>query len=93
MGMTTTGVRFGAAVLAVAALTLTGCTKQGGDTTCENYQKMSDADQREQVTKLYKDKHNEEPSAIIVSGLQQQAIVYCKTTGKPDSKIKEIPIS
>ncbi|BDD83522.1 hypothetical protein TPB0596_32850 [Tsukamurella pulmonis] len=93
MGRSTTGVRFGAAVLAVAALTLTGCTKQGGDTTCENYQKMSDADQREQVTKLYKDKHGDEPSAIVVSGLQQQAIVYCKTAGTPDSKIKEIPIS
>lgn len=88
-----TSARIGAAVLAVAALTLTGCTKQGGDTTCEDYQKMSDSDQREQVTKLYKDKHNEEPSALIVTGLQQQAIVFCKTSGKPDSKIKEIPIS
>ncbi len=89
----TIGIRVGAAVLAVAALTLTGCTKQGGDTTCEDYQKMSDADQREQVTKLYKDKHGDEPAALVVTGLQQQAVVYCTTVGKPDSKIKEIPIS
>ncbi|AUN39861.1 Uncharacterised protein (plasmid) [Tsukamurella tyrosinosolvens] len=93
MSKPTNGIRLGAAVLAVAALTLTGCTKQGGDTTCENYQKMSDADQREQVTKLYKDKHGDEPSALVITGLQQQAVVYCKTAGKPDSKIKEIPIS
>ncbi|KXO97780.1 hypothetical protein AXK61_21420 [Tsukamurella pseudospumae] len=79
-------------MLAVAFV-LAGCTKQGGDTTCENYQKMSDSDQRDQVTKLYKDKHGDEPSAIVVSGLQQQAILYCKTAGKPDAKIKEIPIS
>ncbi|GAB3134881.1 hypothetical protein GCM10027289_27630 [Tsukamurella serpentis] len=87
------GIRLGAVVLTVAALVLAGCSKQGADTTCENYQKMSDADQREQVTKLYKDKHGEEPSSIVVGGLQQQAILFCKTAGKPDSKIKEIPIS
>ncbi|MET9328675.1 hypothetical protein [Tsukamurella sp. NPDC003166] len=92
MTSSTTGYRFGAALLAVAFV-LVGCTKQGGDTTCENYQKMSDSDQRDQVTKLYKDKHDQEPSAIVVSGLQQQALLYCKTAGKPDSKIKEIPIS
>ena len=93
MSKPTNGIRLGAAVLAVAALTLTGCTKQGGDTTCENYQKMSDADQREQVTKLYKDKHGEEPAAGAATALRAEAIAYCNTAGKEDTKIKEVPIS
>ncbi|TWS18565.1 entry exclusion lipoprotein TrbK [Tsukamurella asaccharolytica] len=93
MSKSTHRIRVGAAALAVVALTLTGCTKQGGDTTCEDYQKMSDTDQRDQVTKLYKDKHGDEPSALVITGLQQQAVAYCTTVGKPDSKIKEIPIS
>lgn len=76
-----------------AVLVLSGCSKQGGDTTCENYQKMSDSDQRDQVAKLYKDKHGEDATALVITGLQQQAILYCQTAGKPDSKIKEIPIS
>lgn len=91
--MPNTGTRIGAAAVVVFALALGGCAKQGGDTTCEDYLKMSDADQREQVTKLYKDKHEQEPSALVTTGLQQQALVYCKTAGKADSKIKEIPIS
>ncbi|GAA1088108.1 hypothetical protein [Tsukamurella spumae] len=89
--MSGTRIRIGA--LLAIVFVLAGCTKQGGDTTCQNYLKMSDSDQREQVTSLYKDKHGDEPSALVVSGLQQQAILYCKTVGKPDSKIKEIPIS
>ncbi|WP_019201704.1 hypothetical protein [Tsukamurella sp. 1534] len=77
----------------MGVLAFGGCAKAGGDTTCENYLKMSDGDQREQVGKLYKDKHGEDPSALVITGLQQQVSVWCKTAGKPDSPIKEIPIS
>lgn len=89
-----TGAGLGAVTLMALALALSGCTQQGGDTTCEDYLKMSDGDQRDQVTKLYKDKHNdEEPATLIVTGLQEQAKVFCQTSGNADSKIKEIPIS
>lgn len=85
--------RWAGIVVVMFTLALGGCAKQGGDTTCADYLKMSDSDQRDQVAKLYKDKHNEEASALIITGLQTQASGFCNTAGKADSKIKEIPIS
>ncbi|BDH56443.1 hypothetical protein [Tsukamurella sp. PLM1] len=89
-----TRTRLGAVTVVALALAVSGCTAKGGDTTCEDYLKMSDGDQREQVTTLYKDKHDgAEPATLIVTALQEQARVYCKTAGNADSTIKEIPIS
>lgn len=76
-----------------AALALGGCAKAGADTTCRDFVAMSEADQTEQVQKMYKDKHGEEPAAGAATALRAEAIAYCKTAGKEDTKIKEVPIS
>jgi acid stress chaperone HdeA len=78
----------------IAVLLGTGaCAKAGADTTCKDYVKMSQSDQESQVSKLYKDKHGDDPSGLILTGLQQEALAYCNTAGHSDSKIKEIPLS
>lgn len=83
------------AVIAALAATLAlgGCAKAGADTTCKDFVAMSEADQTEQVQKMYKDKHGEEPAAGTATALRAEAIAYCKTAGKEDTKIKEVPIS
>lgn len=88
------GARSCVLVLAFAAvLTSTGCAEAGGETTCEDYLKMSYDDQAEQVTALYEDKHGRAPSGTEASGAQLEATVYCQTLGNATSTIKEIPVS
>ncbi|CAM3726207.1 hypothetical protein ACXYTP_21235 [Tsukamurella ocularis] len=77
----------------VAALMLGGCAKAGADTTCKDFLAMSEADQSEQVQKMYKDKHGEDPAAGAATALRAEAVAYCSTAGKEDTKIKEVPIS
>lgn len=87
-------VRSAAAITVLAAaLSLGACAKAGADTTCKDFLKMSESDQNQQVVKLYKDKHDSEPAAAATTGLRTEAVTYCSTVGKPDTKIKEIPIS
>ncbi|MDF0532409.1 hypothetical protein P0W64_09035 [Tsukamurella sp. 8F] len=87
--------RAAAAAIAIALLPLglVGCAKAGADTTCKDFLGMSADDQKAQVSKLYKDKHDRDPSGLELSGLQTEASVWCNTAGHADSKIKEIPIS
>ncbi|GAA4384314.1 hypothetical protein [Tsukamurella soli] len=82
-----------AAFAAAVILSLGGCAKAGADTTCKDFLGMSSQDQTSQVSTLYKDKHGSEPAALAATALQQEAIAYCNTAGRSDSKIKEIPIS
>lgn len=77
----------------VAALALGGCSKAGAETTCKDFVAMSEADQDEQVQKMYKDKHGSDPAAGAVTALRAEAVVFCKTAGKEDTKIKEVPLS
>ncbi len=77
----------------IAALTLGGCAKAGAETTCKDFVAMSESDQNEQVQKMYKDKHGTDPAAGATTALRAEALTYCKTVGKEDTKIKEVPIS
>lgn len=80
-------------VALVAALALGGCAKAGADTTCKDFVAMSEADQSEQVQRMYNAKHGEDPSAGATTALRTETVVYCKTAGKEDTKIEEVPIS
>ena len=80
-------------VALMTALVLGGCAKAGAETTCKDFVGMSESDQNEQVQKMYKDKHGTDPEAGTSTALRAEALTYCKTVGKEDTKIKEVPIS
>lgn len=81
------------ATVLVAGLSLGGCAKAGADTTCKDFVGMSEADQSEQVQKMYKDKHGVDADAGTTTALRAEALAYCQTAGKEDTRIKEVPIS
>jgi acid stress chaperone HdeA len=78
------------AACAAGAALFTGCSgAKGGDTTCKDFNAMNTDDQKAAVEKMLKDQ-GKNPSNLEITGTQISAVGFCKTLGKPDSKISDI---
>lgn len=80
------------AIIAAIGL-LAGCgggsANEGGETTCEAFMKMSDAEQREVIHQFMEDE-GRDTSETNVNLRRGSATLFCHTLGKPNSKIREI---
>lgn len=79
----------------VAAVLATGCSStvlnQGGDTSCTDFTAADEAKQNETLTKMVTDEGNSEPANLELAAVRTSVQAYCRTVGKPDSKISEAP--
>lgn len=87
-----------AAVVATAFISvfLPGCSPSevvntGGDTKCKDFIAQDEKKQNEELAKMLKDKSGVEPSGLELSATHVSVSTYCRTVGKPDSKISEAP--
>jgi acid stress chaperone HdeA len=85
-----------AAAIAIAALSLSGCSASqiintGGDTKCSDFKGQDEKKQDSEISKMLKDKSGNEPNNLEVSATRASALVYCQTIGTPDSKISDAP--
>jgi acid stress chaperone HdeA len=85
-----------AAAIAIAALTLSGCSASqiintGGDTKCSDFKGQDEKKQDSEISKMLKDKSGNEPNNLEVSATRASALIYCQTIGTPDSKISDAP--
>jgi acid stress chaperone HdeA len=88
--------RTGAAVIAIAALLLSGCSASqiintGGDTKCKDFKTQDEKKQDSEISAMLKDKSGNEPNNLEVSATRASALIYCQTIGTPDSKISDAP--
>nr|WP_099024622.1 hypothetical protein [Mycolicibacterium palauense] len=84
---------FFAATVAGAAL-LSGCsdvTNQGGDTECQEFTSAEEQKQDEAIQKMLKDQKGTDPTNLEITATKVSVQAYCRTAGKPDSKISEAP--
>ncbi|MGV0627015.1 hypothetical protein [Mycolicibacter minnesotensis] len=82
--------------VALGVLLSSGCSASqvintGGDTLCKDFVAQDQKKQDEEVTKMLKDKSGAEPANLEISTTRLSVSAYCKTLGKPDSKISEAP--
>ncbi|OBG32611.1 MULTISPECIES: hypothetical protein [Mycolicibacter] len=84
------------AALALGVLLSSGCSASqvintGGDTKCQDFVDQDEKKQDDEITKMLKDKSGADPSSLEISATRLSVSTYCKTLGKPDSKISEAP--
>jgi acid stress chaperone HdeA len=89
-------IRTVATAIAIAALSLSGCSASqilntGGDTKCKDFTSQDEKKQDSEVSKMLKDKSGADPSNLEITATRTSASLYCQTVGKPDSKISEAP--
>jgi len=89
-------IRTVATAIAIAALSLSGCSASqilntGGDTKCKDFTSQDEKKQDSEVSKMLKDKSGAEPNNLEVSATRTSALLYCQTVGTPDSKISDAP--
>ncbi|MCV7383532.1 hypothetical protein [Mycolicibacter longobardus] len=82
--------------IALGVLFSSGCSASqvintGGDTRCKDFVEQDQKKQDDEVTKMLKDQSGAEPASLEISATRLSALTYCKTLGKPDSKISEAP--
>lgn len=82
--------------IALGMLLSSGCSASqvintGGDTKCQEFVDQDQKKQDDEVTKMLKDQSGSEPSNLEISATRLSVSTYCKTLGKPDSKISEAP--
>lgn len=82
--------------IVAAALLFSGCSASevvntGGDTKCKDFTTQDEKKQNEEISKMLKDKSGADPSNMEISVTRLSADTYCKTVGKPDTKISEAP--
>lgn len=84
------------AAIIVGALLFSGCSASnvintGGDTKCKDFTAQDENKQGDEVSKMLKDKSGADPANLEISATRLSVSTYCKTLGKPDSKISEAP--
>lgn len=84
------------AALALGVLLSGGCSASqvintGGDTKCKDFAEQDEKKQDDEITKMLKDKSGTDPTGLEISATRLSVSAYCKTLGKPDSKISEAP--
>ncbi|WP_046300966.1 hypothetical protein [Mycobacterium sp. UM_Kg27] len=84
------------AALALGVLISSGCSASqvintGGDTKCKDFVEQDEKKQDDEITKMLKDKSGADPSNLEISATRLSVSTYCKTLGKPESKISEAP--
>ncbi|UVO14535.1 hypothetical protein NM962_03510 [Mycobacterium sp. SVM_VP21] len=84
------------AAFALGVLLSSGCSTSqvintGGDTKCKDFVDQDEKKQDDEITKMLKDKSGADPSNLEISATRLSVSTYCKTLGKPDSKISEAP--
>ena len=83
--------------MTIVATLLSGCaqvaqiTNKGGDTTCSDFSSADEKTQNETITKMLKDEGKNAPANLELAGNRFAIQTYCRTVGKPDSKISEVP--
>ncbi len=85
-----------AAVIAVTALSISGCSASqivntGGSTKCKDFVTQDEQKQDSEVTKMLKDKNGTDPSNLELNFSRRSALMYCQTVGKPDNPISDAP--
>lgn len=88
--------RIAPATIAIAALLFSGCSASqvintGGDTKCKDFTTQDEKKQKDEISKMLKDKNGTEPNNMEISATRISAITYCQTVGTPESKISEAP--
>ena len=84
------------ASIGLAVLLSSGCSASqvintGGDTKCKEFVDQDQKKQDDEITKMLKDHSGADPSNLEISATRLSVSTYCKTLGKPDSKISEAP--
>ncbi|WP_024440341.1 MULTISPECIES: hypothetical protein [unclassified Mycobacterium] len=84
------------AALALGVLISSGCSASqvintGGDTKCKDFVEQDEKKQDDEISKMLKDKSGADPSNLEISATRLSVSTYCKTLGKPESKISEAP--
>lgn len=84
------------AAMALGVLLSSGCSASevintGGDTKCKDFVEQDEKKQDDEISKMLKDKSGADPSSLEISATRLSVSTYCKTLGKPDSKISEAP--
>ncbi|KLO25997.1 hypothetical protein ABW16_21155 [Mycolicibacter heraklionensis] len=82
--------------VALGVLISSGCSASqvintGGDTKCKDFVDQDEKKQDDEITKMLKDQSGAEPSNLEISATRLSVSTYCKTLGKPESKISEAP--
>ncbi|MEB3050476.1 hypothetical protein KV112_12125 [Mycolicibacter sp. MYC123] len=82
--------------MALGVLLSNGCSASqvvntGGDTKCKDFVDQDEKKQDDEITKMLKDHSGTEPASLEISATRLSVSAYCKTLGKPDSKISEAP--
>ncbi|MGB3335470.1 MAG: hypothetical protein WBA79_21935 [Mycobacterium sp.] len=84
------------AAVALGVLISSGCSASqvintGGDTKCKDFVDQDEKKQDDEITKMLKDKSGADPSNLEISATRLSVSTYCKTLGRPESKISEAP--
>ena len=84
------------AAFALGVLISSGCSASqvintGGDTKCKVFVDQDEKKQDDEITKMLKDNSGADPSNLEISATRLSVSTYCKTLGKPESKISEAP--
>ena len=85
-----------AAAIAIAALSISGCSASqvvntGGGTKCKDFVTQDEQKQDSEVTKMLKDANGADPSAMELKVSRRRALMYCQTVGRPDNPISNAP--
>lgn len=85
-----------AAAVAVAALSISGCSASqvvntGGGTKCKDFVTQDEQKQDSEITKMLKDANGSDPSKLELRTSRRSALTYCQTLGTPDSAISNAP--
>jgi len=63
----------------------------GGDTKCKEFTTQDEKKQGDEVSKMLKDKSDDDPTNLEISATRLSATTSHQTLAKPDSKISEAP--
>lgn len=85
-----------AAAIAIAALSLSGCSASqvvntGGSTKCKDFVTQDEQKQDSEITKMLKDANGSEPNNLELRASRRSALIYCQTLGTPDNPISNAP--
>lgn len=80
----------------LGVLVSSGCSASqvintGGDTKCKDFAEQDQQKQDDEISKMLKDQSGSDPSNLEISATRLSVSTFCKTLGKPDSKISEAP--
>jgi len=84
------------AAFALGVLISSGCSASqvintGGNTKCTDFIEQDQKKQDDEIAKMLKDNSGADPSNLEISATRLSVATYCKTLGRPDSKISEAP--